>query len=374
MTGLEPKPHYSAPKIRWWQEQGSIPSGWRVALVQDFIAGRLGLPPVTDRSLATRTMLLDREARSWSPELLDALSLEVAHLPQVVDAGAEIGPLSASGRQALGMRSRCAYVVGGLDAACVAMGVGAIEPGRRVLSLGTVASIIAVVDAKADDSIVPTGPHVVPGPRLAIGAAQAAGAALRWYRDLIAGVERDQEGALRVTIETLLQEIEDRPTGVMFVPHLSGSRFAFGDPALSATVVGLTLATHRPELTRAILEGVALELAMVCDQFAGAGIEIGTLTAAGGGTRSSMWVQIIADVAGRPIASTGTGDTGAVGAALLAGVGSGAFASFEEAAACAGRAVGGVIEPRAEQAGWWARRRADYRAIVAATARIPAVD
>jgi xylulokinase len=243
------------------------------------------------------------------------------------------------------------------------MGVGAIEAGRCVLSMGTVASIGAVLRADSDGGMVPTGPHVMPERRLAIGAAQSAGAALRWYRDLLT-TDGSGEHAT-TTFEELVNEVEDRPSTVMFVPHLAGSRFAFGDASLSGTLTGLTLATDRPDLTRAVLEGVALELSVVCERFEAGGIEISALTAAGGGTRSDMWVQIIADVIGRPIASTGSGDAGALGAALLAGVGSSAFASFG-AAAAAGLVVHDDVEPREANAAWWTQRRADYKALVVA--------
>ena len=346
-----------------------MPRGWRLALAQDFIAGRLGLPAVTDPSLATRTMLLDGITRSWSPDLLDALQIDIDHLPRVVDAGTEIGTIDTRGKEAFGLRQQCAYVVGGLDAACVAMGVGAIEPGRCVLSMGTVASIGAVLRTDADGGIVPTGPHVVPQRRLAIGGAQAAGAALRWYRDLLMTEGSDGDAK---AFESLLDEVKDRPSGVVFVPHLVGSRFAFADPSLSATLAGLTLATDRPELTRAILEGVALELAVACERFEAAGIEISGLTAAGGGARSHVWVQIIADVIARPIASTGSGDAGALGAALLAGVGSRAFASFE-AAAAAGLETSDAVDPRAADAAWWVQRKTDYKAIVAALSEVAAL-
>ena len=209
VTGLEHRPHYSASKILWWLTHEVSPRGWRVALVQDFIAGRLGLPAATDPSLASRTMLLDRHTRSWSPELLDALLIGPDRLPQVVEAGSDIGAIDRAGREALGLRHQCRYVVAGLDAACMALGVGAIEPGQRVLALGTVGAIAGVLDAEADGGAIPTGPHVVPNARLAIGAAQAAGAALRWWRGIIAGPGPDQESAT-LTFERLLGELDDR--------------------------------------------------------------------------------------------------------------------------------------------------------------------
>jgi xylulokinase len=365
LTGLAPERHYSAPKIKWWLMHGAHPEGSRIALVQDFIAGRLGVPPATDPSLATRTMLLDASSRAWSAELLAAVPIGIDQLPRVVDAGTVIGLIDRSGRAALGLRGECTYVVGGLDAACVALGVGVTQPGGCVLALGTNAAIGAVLDADSESGGVPAGPHVVPGRRLAIGAAQAGGAALRWYRDLLEGPEHGTSSIARLTIEMLLAEVRDRPSSVVFVAHLAGSRFAFGDPNLSAAFAGLSLAVDRPEVTRAILEGVALELAVVCEKFEDEGLRIPGIIAAGGGTRSRPWVQIISDVLDRPIASTGSGAAGALGAALLAGVGAGTFASFE-AAATAQLAVLDAFEPRQKNVAWWTRRRADYRGLVGA--------
>jgi xylulokinase len=310
-------------------------------------------------------MLLEADGQGWSAELLDAVEVGIDQLPSVVDAGTPIGPINMSGREALGLRNGCTYVVGGLDAACVALGVGVTELGQSVLALGTNATVGAVLGAASEGGAVPTGPHVIPGRYLAIGAAQAGGTALRWYRDLVSCPERGSSSAVRLTFEALLDEVRDRPSSVVFVAHLAGSRFAFGNPNLSAAFAGLTLAADRPEVTRAILEGVAMELAVVCERFEAEGLRIPCMTAAGGGTKSRAWVQIISDVLDRPIASTGSGDAGALGAALLAGIGARTYASFEEAAT-AQLAVREAIEPRQENRAWWTRRRADYRGLVAA--------
>jgi len=362
ITGLEPAQHYTAAKIAWWRAQRTSSTGYRVALVQDFLAARLGVAPVIDHTLAARTMLLDQGSRTWSPDLLAAIGIDQSHLPAVTDSGKLIGHLVGAVARDLGLGSTCAYVAGGLDAACLALGVGVVDSGQIALALGTNATFCAVLEEGLLPKGIPVTPHVVPGRRLGIGAAQASGGGLRWYGELFSHGGNDS-----ITLASLLDEVQDQPTGVMFVAHLAGSRFAFGDPSLGAAISGLHLGVRRPELTRAVLEGIALELSFVLDRFSVAGVPVREAVAAGGGSRFGLWLQLIADVLGVKITSTSTGTAAAHGAAILAGVGAGTFDSWATVTAARLRPRA-AYEPREADRAHWEHRRAEYAALVGALA------
>ena len=329
VCGLEPQPHYSVAKWQWLAEE--LPDVYRraakLACVGDMLAVRLGLEAVIDYTMAARTLAFDVAGGCWSSEILGAAGIEVAKLAKPAPSGTVIGAIPPRQARDLGLAAGALLVAGGLDQACAAFGAGiGVEPdGPVLLSLGTVAVLAAVLGGdRPPPTTVPTTPHVTPGASLAIAGSPAGGATLRWYRDRFGAADiADADSGGRDVYDLIVAGAADVETDVIALPHFAGSRTAFADPQATAALVGLTFATDRRHVVRALLEGVALETAVMADRLAVATGPVASLRATGGASRSRTWMQIFADVLGVPVESTASRDAAAVGAALIAGAATG---------------------------------------------------
>ena len=333
VCGVAPQPHYSVAKWCWIARE--MPETYRraatLACFGDLVSVRLGLPPVIDHTMATRTLAFDAAGGCWSSEILDTAGVDVGMLPAPVPTGTVIGTVAAPQARELGLADGALLVAGGLDQVCAAYGggIGARGDGSAMLSLGTVAVLAAVPDAdRSAGTPVPTVPYLEPGKRLAIAGSPAGGAVLRWYRDQFGapapgGAGSADPGIEGDAYERIVASAADVDTDLIALPHFAGSRTAFADPESTAALVGLTFATERQHIVRAVLEGVALETAVMAGRLAEAGAPVTSLRAVGGGSRSAVWMQIFADVLGVPVESTASADAAAVGAARLAGAATG---------------------------------------------------
>ena len=322
ITGLAPMPHYSVAKWSWLASEA--PDTYRAAAklvcYGDLVAARLGLEPVIDHTMATRTLALDQSSHRWDPHILEAAGVEEAKLPVPAPPGTVIGTIGRQHCLDLGLAPRAALVAGGLDQACAAHAVG-VDRGSALLSLGTVAVLAVVLAGGRPRPIeVPTGPHVVEGRSLAVAGAPAGGAVLRWYRDVLGAADAQRaEAAGTDFYDTIVSAAAAVETEAIVVPHFAGSRVAFADPDSLGVMAGLTFDTDRRHLVRALLEGVALETAVMAERLAAAIDPVTSLRAAGGGSRSAPWMQIFADILGVPVESAASSYAAAVGAALIAG-------------------------------------------------------
>ena len=350
VTGMAPMPHYTVAKWSWLATEA--PDVYRAAAklvcYGDLVAARLGLEPVIDHTMAARTLAFDRSSRSWDPGILEAAGVEEAKLPTPAPSGTVIGAIPREHSLDLGLAPGAALVAGGLDQACAAHAVGVGSPGvggagaahavgvggmgvgspgvggvgSALLSLGTVAVLAMVLaEGRPRPIAVPTGPHVVEGRSLTVAGAPAGGAVLRWYRDVLgtADAERARKHAHADFYDTIVSSAAEVETEAIVVPHFAGSRAAFADPDSLGVMAGLTFATDRRHLVRALLEGVALETAVMAQRLTAAVGPVASLRAAGGGSQSAPWMQIFADVLGVPVESAASSYAAAVGAALIAG-------------------------------------------------------
>lgn len=332
VCGVAPQPHYSVAKWSWIARE--MPETYRrtatLACFGGLASVRLGLPPVIDHTMATRTLAFDAAGGCWSSEILDVAGVEVEKLPAPVPTGSVVGAVAAPQARELGLADGALLVTGGLDQVCAAygVGIGARGDGSAMLSLGTVAVLAAVLDDdRSAGTSVPTVPYVEPGKRLAIAGTPAGGAVLRWYRDRFGGTEAAAvAGTEDEFYDRIVAGAADAETDLIALPHFAGSRTAFADPQATAALIGLTFATEKRHIVRALLEGVALETAVMAERLAEADAPVSSLRAVGGGSRSPVWMQIIADVLGVPVASTASADAAAVGAALIAGAATGGVA------------------------------------------------
>ena len=337
ITGSRAYTSATAAKLLWVRRHE--PDRWRAAcqalLPKDFLRFRLTGQLATDTSDASGTQLCTVAARDWSPEMLGALQLPPALLPPVVESTAVIGQVSPEAARATGLRAGVPVVAGGGDAECAAIGCGLLgEPddaGLALATLGTAGQFFTVLPGPQID---PTGRlqtfcHAVPGRWHVMRAILSGGSALDWLASiLLPSTERS------TAIAILLHEAAAMPPGshgLLFLPHLDGTRTPKMGPFPSGAFVGLRPDHTRACLTRAVLEGVALALREGLDAARSLGISVTRVRLAGGANRHPLWARIQADVFGLPVELGAPEDASALGAALLATVGVGAFPSLAAA-------------------------------------------
>jgi xylulokinase len=367
ITGNPAITGFQAPKILWLHdhEPAAYARVSHVLLPKDYVRMRLTGEFATDASDASGTLLLDLRRRAWSDEILAALAIPGEWLPTVHEGpdrtGAVIGPAAA----ATGLPAGLPVAAGGGDNAASAVGNGIVREGLVSSSIGTSGVVFAHVDAPKVD---PQGRlhafcHAVPGAYHLMGVTLAAGGALSWWRDVLGG-DLDYEA-----LESLARQAPVGSEGLIFLPYLSGERTPHLDPDLRGAFAGLTLRHTRAHLTRAVMEGVTFSLKDCLDLMTGLGLAIGEVRVTGGGARSPLWRQMLADVFGLPIRRTRVDEGPAFGAALLAGVAAGAYRSVDEACT--------LVQPRPEtekpdtgHTAAYARYHAAYKELYASMSRV----
>lgn len=346
ITGNDAFPGFTAPKLLWVRqhEPELYQQIHQILLPKDYVRFRLTGEFATDRAGAGGTLMLDLGNRDWSAELLEVFQISPEWLPPTHEGSEITGRITEDAAERTGLAPGTPVVGGGGDQAAQAVGVGAVEPGVVALTLGTSGVVFASSDRPLTerDGRLHAFPHALPERWHVMGVMLSAAGSLRWYRDVVApGIEFDA-----LLTETI--GVEPGSEGLTFLPYLSGERTPHADPNVRAAFVGLTLKHDRAHMTRAVLEGVAYGLR---DNFAlmrEVGLEsIDQVRVSGGGAKSPLWRQILADVCDVDLVTVKTTEGAAFGAALLAGVGAGVWPSAQEACA-AGVELGETTTPTAE--------------------------
>jgi xylulokinase len=314
VTGNLAMPGFTAPKLLWvaHHEPAIFARTAKVLLPKAYVRYRLSGAMVEDMSDASGTLWLDPAHRDWSDEALAATGLSRQAMPRLVEGSAVAAELSPELAARWGMRKRPVIAGGAGDNAATAIGLGAISPGDAFLSLGT-SGVLWVTTARFAPnpaSAVHAFCHAVPGTWHQMGVILNAAGALAWWSQITGKAESE-----------LLGELGDAPQGpstVMFLPYLAGERTPANDPGLRAIFAGVGAETDRAALTRAVLEGVAFAVRDNHDSLAAAGTSPGEIDLVGGGSRSRLWAQIIADMLAIPVHRVKEGTVGAAhGAARL---------------------------------------------------------
>ena len=357
---------FQAPKLLWLRdtEPESYKRLARLLLPKDYIRLRLTGEAATDASDASGTLLLDLRTRSWSPEILEALEIDSQWLPQVFEGPEQTGSLRPEIGGELGLPAGLPVAAGGGDNAAAAVGLGVVREGLASCSIGTSGVLFAHSEKLSLD---PSGRlhafcHAIPDRYHLMGVTLAAGGSLRWWRDLvgIGGYDRLNE---------LAAEAPPGAEGLLFLPYLTGERSPHLDPLARGAFFGLSSRHGLGHLTRALMEGVAFSLKDCFEIMSSLHVAPAQIRATGGGARSALWRQLLADILGCPVVRTVADEGPAYGAALLAGVAAGVFGSVEEA--CAGISLrSDVCEPDAARTRRYSEYYAAYRSLYPATRSI----
>ena len=298
-----------------------------------FIAFMLGAEAAVDYSLANRTLLFDLAQEGWSAELIHAFGLDYEKLPRTVPSGTAIGKISHEMAQLLDLPEDIVIVSGAHDQCGNAVGCGVIEQGNAVFGMGTFLCITPVfVERIATELMAANGlnteHHAVPGSFVSFLYNQG-GALVKWFRDTFAREEFRAAQTQGINIyDQLFGELPDQPSSLFIIPQFTTT----GPPEFlsnsSGMISGLQLDTTRGEILKAILEGVNFYLMALVESLPGTGIEIAEYRAVGGGSQSDAWVQLSADMFGKPFVRPAVTEAGALGAAIMAGVGCGVFPNY----------------------------------------------
>ncbi len=335
-------PGFSLPKALWVRDhEPEIFARARLLLLpKDYIRYRLTGVAAMEISDAAGTCMLDVKQGVWSRELLEAIDFDPALLPPVIPADGVAGLITPEVAGLTGLQAGTPVAGGGADNACGAVGNGVVRSGLALVSIGTSGVVLAHADTPQVDTSSPvprvhTFNHAVPGAWYLMGVTQGAGLSLRWLRDNVGLPERALERWTGLdAYELLAREAARVPAGsagLFFLPYLQGERTPHLDPYARGGWIGLSAIHDRRHLVRSVLEGVAFSLkdcfAIINEQ----GLSIEQVRATGGGAKSPVWRQIIADILGVELVTTSAQEGPAFGAALLAGVASGVYSSVQQA-------------------------------------------
>lgn len=350
---------FTAPKILWVKENEPevFVKAKHVLLPKDYIRLKLTGEYAMDKADGAGTVLFDLKARDWSDEVLSALEIPRVWMPKTYEGTEFTGHVTEEAAQLTGLKVGTPVAAGGGDQSAGAVGVGAVEPGIIGLTVGTSGVVFATTPSAL---IEPEGRlhafcHAVPGMWHFMGVMLSAAGSLQWYRDALTP---------DVSFDDLLKEAEAIPAGsegLQFLPYLSGERTPHPDPLARGAFIGLTLRHSRAHMTRAVLEGVAFGLKDSFTLIQNAGL--GTITqvrASGGGTKGALWRQIMASVLEAELVTVNTTEGAAYGAALLAGVGAGAWADVASACRECIR-ITGTASPVEKEAEVYRKSYAVYR-------------
>jgi xylulokinase len=359
--------HYGLTKLLWIKKHQPdlYERADKFLLWGSFVPFMFGAEPVVDYSLANRTLLFDLERQAWSEELLGLSGLDLAKLPDTAVSGTAIGTVSEGIARELGLPANVSIITGAHDQCANAVGCGVIEEGQAVYGMGTFMCITPVFGSQREPAVmiergVNTEHHAVPD-RFVSFIYNQGGSLVKWFRDTFAAEEhRQAERAGRDLYGDLFAEIPEGVSSTVVLPHFATT----GPPEFISdscgVIAGLRIETSRGDILKGIIEGVTYYLLECVESLPPTGIDITDYRAAGGGSKSDAWLQMTADIFQRPLVRPRVTEAGALGAAIIAGVGCGAFPSYEAGVEAMVR-LERTFEPDPQKGKVYARRFAKYK-------------
>ncbi len=330
---------YEAPKLMWIREHEPecFQEIYKLLLVHDYLVFRFTGELVCVPPLMSSSLLFDLKHRDWWHEMLDFIGLPEEKLPALQDSGSLIGTVMRDTAEETGIPESAVVTAGAIDQVCGMLGVGNIREGIVSESTGSVLAVHTVSRNMLGcmDAGIHNFCNAIGTTYALIGVCPTAGSALNWFKDGFCETEIEEAKRLdRSVYELLDREAGQVPAGsegLIMLPHLTGRGSPKPNPLAKGVFYGLRLHHRKHHFTRAVLESVAYMLRSNLDTFRSSGIEIQEIRSFGGGSRSGLWNQIKADVCGLPVVASHSHEPGCIGAAILAGVGSGVFESIDEA-------------------------------------------
>ncbi len=351
---------FTLPKLLWVRDNDpqSFARTRQVLLPKDYIRYELSGEYATEVSDASGTALFDVVLRRWSHQMLDKLKLDRAWLPRVYESSDVTGQVSARAAELTGLAEGTPIVGGGGDQAASAVGNGIVEPGAVSCTLGTSGVVFAHMERASYDPAgrVHSFCHAVKGAWHVMGVTQGAGLSLQWFRNQMA------PGASYDDLTAEAAKAQPGSQGLYWLPYLMGERTPHLDSTARGGWIGITAKHTRADLIRSLLEGVSYSQKDCLDIIDQLGVPVNSVRLSGGGAKSAFWRQLFADIFGKRVVALASQEGSAYGAALLATVGTGAYASVPEVCRAVIKEVDSVA-PRPHESQLYRRGHEVYRSL-----------
>ena len=350
---------FTAPKILWMKanEPENYSRIRKIMLPKDYLAYRLSGVFSTDYSDASGTLLLDVEHKCWSKEMMDICGLREEQLPKLHESWEAVGTLKPEAASELGLSEDVKIIAGAGDNAAAAVGTATVGGGACNISLGTSGTLfISSRKFGVDEN---NALHLfahADGNYHLMGCMLSAASCNKWWMDEILRT-KDYSGEQKD-----IQVKELGKNHVFFLPYLMGERSPHNDPNVRGTFIGMSMDTTREDMTQAVLEGVVFGLRDSFEVAKSLGIHIERTKICGGGAKSPLWRQMVADILNIKVDIPESEEGPAMGGAMLAAVACGEYASVEEAAAKIVKVVD-TVEPIPENAARYEEQYQKFRKV-----------
>ncbi len=329
LTGNRALEGFTAPKVLWLRnnEPENYAKCHTLLLPKDYIRWRLTGQKNMDYSDAAGTLMLDVAGKQWNSELLSALQIDKSILPPLCESVDIVGKVTKGAAELTGLKEGTPVVAGGADNACGAVGSGMIKEGRVMVSVGSSGVVLAPANNYQAE---PEGKlhlfnHAAPDSYYYMGVMLAAGQALSWAKNNILPESWNYD-----ILNNRASQVSPGSEGLIFLPYLYGERTPHADAQARGVFFGLSARHDKSHLVRSVMEGVTFGLKDSLELIKKRGVVIEKVRAIGGGAKSKVWQQIIADIFAIPVDLLEIEEGPAYGAAMLAGVGVGMFKDFSE--------------------------------------------
>jgi xylulokinase len=330
ITGLPLHAMFSLNKIMWIKRHRPeiYNRSAKFLSVGDYVLTQLGMPPITDYSLASRTMAFDINCLNWSEEILNHCGIPSEKLATLAAAGTQVGRLSKEKASDLGLKEGTVVALGGHDQPCGALGAGAVQAGDVFDSAGTYECMAAVSDKPLNNSkalgySLNSYCHVVPGKFVTL-AFFPAGLVSSWFVDQFCYEDKMISRQSNTDLFDVLAENTSRncpgPSGLNITPHFVGSCNPYWDVRATGVMAGFTPGTTRYHIYKGIYEGIACELSINADVLQEIAGDFKSMNISGGNARSLFSVQLRADISGKEIGILKNNEAVCLGVAILAGI------------------------------------------------------
>lgn len=335
--GTPPSANYSLPKIMWLKNNHPeiYEKTYKFLVSKDYINARLTGVFATDGSDADFMHMYDMRTGEWSNTILTTFGIDREKLPDILSVGKIIGTVLKNIEEECGLAAGTPVVMGMGDGTSSSVGIGLTKEGDGYTSVGTSSWVgVATESLKLDSTYsMSKMPYYRSDLFLDFGSMQAGGLSLSWFKDVFCAEEQRIAKETGKDVFTILsEEVEEVPAGangLLYIPYLAGERCPWWDSEAKAVFLGLKTTTTHADVTKAVIEGVALHLGLILNRVRDLS-PVKNMRIAGGGAKSPIWRQVFADVYNMPVTKTNiTDQAGALGSAVIAGVGTGVYDSYE---------------------------------------------
>jgi sugar (pentulose or hexulose) kinase len=326
-TGWRISPSGDAPKILYMKKKKEFTAAWKYLSTADYINFKLTGRAVIDITNAAIRLLPDIETQRWDGKILDAVGTKEMELPEIMKTGEYIGCLTSEAALELGLTEQVKVYNGAHDQYCASLGSGAVNAGDMLISTGT-AWVIMAVSEKAcfSDTFISPCPHPSPGLYGNMISLSAVGNSYQWIRDKFIP-QSDYAG-----IDEKVSAIRNKDKNLFFIPWLSGAGYPVWEDRARGGFIGMDFDTGPFDMALAIMESGAFLVKNALEDFEQNGVSAGKINIMGGAVKSSVWLELLTVIIGRPVYKMNVTDSCALGAAFIAACGEGWFANYGEAA------------------------------------------